>query len=392
MIEPTAAPAAAPTTDPNVVIAVTAAPEVVAATPLPAGPTARIILDPGANLQLRQYPNRDAFSLGLAPSGAVLLVNGRQGPAEFNVPGVPTPTLDPLVTPIPDPASLLAEDEDLFPADTWLNVIYITPDSGQVEAWVNAAFLDVRDARGNLQRLADLPTIPENRPGEARNTALTPPPTNRDLVVATVFNLDQAANLQIRRTPNTAGESLALVPNGTALELIGVNETREWAFVRYNPPEGGEVTGWASTIFLEYSFRNQPQTLDELFERERTEVIPDDRRGGVGAGTAGPVAPTRDPLRNVVVGEVTLNTGANLHLRRNPNSNSESLALIPSETRVLVTGRTDTSEWVEVEFEGQTGWVSSLYLSLTFNDLPYELQEVPVTVFTILPTATATPG
>jgi hypothetical protein len=393
MTEPTAVPqVVAPTTDPNVVVAATAAPQVVQATPLPAGPTARIILDPGANLQLRQYPSRDAFSLGLAPSGAVLLVNGRQGEAEFNIPGVASPTPDPLVTPIPDPASLLGEDEDLFPGDTWLNVIYITPDGGQIEAWVNAQFLDVRDDRGRLQRLADLPTIPENRAGEARDTAITPPPTARDFAVATVFNLDQAANLQIRRTPNTAGESLALVGNGTTMELLGVNETRDWAFVRYSPPEGGEVTGWASTIFLQYSFRNESQTLDELFERERTEVIPDDRRGAIGVGTSGPVAPTRDPLRNVVVGEVVLDAGANLHLRRNPNPNSESLALIPTGTQLLVQGRTDTNEWVQVEFEGQMGWVSSLYIVLTFNGASYDLLEVPVTVFSGLPTATATPG
>ncbi len=393
MIEPTAAAqvVAAPTADPNVVV-VTAAPQVVQATPLPAGPTARVILDPGANLQLRQYPNRDAFSLGLAPSGSVLLVNGRRGEAEFNIPGVPSPTPDPLVTPLPDPASLLAEDQDLVPADTWLNVIYITPDGGQIEAWVNAGFLDVRDTRGNRQRLADLPTVPENQPGVARDTAVTPPPIAREFVTATVFNLDQAANLQIRRTPNTAGESLALVSNGSTLELIGINETRDWAFVRYAPPEGGEVTGWSSTIFLQYSFRNESQTLDELLERERTEIIPDDRRGNVGAGTTGPVAPTRDPLRDVVVAEVALDPGANLHLRRNPNPNSESLALIPSGTQLLVQGRTDIGDWVQVEFEGQPGWISSQYAVLTFNGASFELNEVPVTVFTGLATPTATPG
>lgn len=388
MIEPTAvAQLVEQTPDPNVVL-VTAEPQVVAATPLPAGPTARVILDPGANLQLRQYPSRDAFSLGLAPSGTVLLVNGRQGEAVFNIPGVPSPTPDPLITPTPDPVELLEEGQDLVPADTWLNIIYITPDGGQITAWVNAAFLDVRDARGNRQRLADLPTIPENRAGESRNTAITPPPVARDFVIATVFNLAQGANLQIRRTPNTGGESLALISNGTTAELLGVNEARDWAFIRYNPPEGGEITGWASTIFLQYSFRNQPQTLDELFERERTVIIPDDRRGAIGAGTSAPVAPTRDPLRNVVVAEIVLDPGANLHLRRNPNPNSESLALMPAGTQLLVQGRTDTSEWVQVEFEGQTGWTSSRYLVLTFNGASFNLEDVPVTVFTLLPTET----
>ncbi|MBE0689421.1 MAG: DUF4397 domain-containing protein, partial [Anaerolineae bacterium] len=68
----------APTAEPQVVEAATPESQVVQptlapSTAAPSGPTARIILDPGANLQLRQYPDRDAFSLGLAPSGTVLI-------------------------------------------------------------------------------------------------------------------------------------------------------------------------------------------------------------------------------------------------------------------------------------------------------------------------------
>jgi uncharacterized protein YraI len=43
---------------------------------------------------------------------------------------------------------------------------------------------------------------------------------------------------------------------------------------------------------------------------------------------------------------------------------------------------------VQVEFEGQTGWTSSRYLVLTFNGASFNLEDVPVTVFTLLPTET----
>jgi hypothetical protein len=392
-IDATAIPQAA---DPNVVQAQpTVAPP--AATTAPAGPTARVILDPGANLQLRQYPTRDAFSLGLAPSGTTLNVIGRAGDPAPD-PGIATPTVDPLITPTVDPITELPEDQDLVPADTWLNVDYLTPDGGVINAWVNAQFLDVRDPRGNLQRLADLPTVPSNQPGEARDTAVTPPPLPENVVIATVVGLDAGVNLQIRRTPETTGESLALVPNDTALELVGMIETeaRDWAFVRYTAPDGSSVTGWVAARFLVYSFRGNSTDLETLDSQGRLPTVPPDRRGALGAGVAGPVAPTQDPLRNAVVGTISLDQGANLHLRRSPDANSESLALMPSGTQLLVTGRTDTNEWVEVEFEGQVGYTSARYVTLTFNGTPYDLNQVPITVDTGLgiatPTATATPG
>lgn len=393
VIDATAVPLAA---DPNVVLAQpTVAPP--AATTAPAGPTARVILDPGANLQLRQYPNRDAFSLGLAPSGTTLNVIGRVGDPAPD-PAIAVPTLDPVITPTVDPISELPEDQDLVAADTWLNVEYLTPDGGVINAWVNAQFLDVRDARGRLQRLADLPTVPSNQAGEARDTAVTPPPLPENVVVATVVGLDAGVNLQIRRTPETTGESLALVPNDTALELVGMIETeaQDWAFVRYTAPDGSSVTGWVATRFLIYSFRGNRTDLETLDSQGRLPTVPPDRRGALGAGVAGPVAPTQDPLRNAVVGTISLDQGANLHLRRSPDANSESLALMPSGTHLLVTGRTDTNEWVEVEFEGQVGYTSARYVTLTFNGTPYDLNQVPITVDTGLgiatPTATATPG
>ncbi|MCA9909704.1 MAG: DUF4397 domain-containing protein [Anaerolineae bacterium] len=389
-----------PTAEPQVVepVAPASDSEVVQATPPPAataapsGPTGRIILDPGANLQLRQYPSRDAFSLGLAPSGTVLIVNGREGAPVF-LPDVATPTLAPEATEFVDPATLLEADADLAPGDTWLNVDYIAPDGGTINAWVNAQFLDVRDARGRKQRLADLPLVPNNQAGEARNTAVTPPPLPENIVQAIVLGLDAGVNLQIRRTPSTSGESLALVPNDTVMELLGVNEAREWAFVRYVQPEGGIVRGWVSTRFLRYTFRDRSIDYEEMETRELLNIIEDTQRGDMLSGAAGPIAPTQNPLRDVVVGTIQLNAGANLHLRRNPNANSESLALMPDGTQLIVSGRTDTAEWVQVEFEGQVGWTSSRYLSYTFNGASYDLQAIPVTVMLgITPTPEVTPS
>lgn len=279
-IEPALAPTeavAASTTDPNIALptatqAAQVQPPVAQTTAT--GPTARIVLNPGANLQLRQYPSAEALSLGLAPSGTVLQVLGRDGaevPPDFFTP-TPTPQGAATPTPFIDPVTLLGEDEDLDPFETWLYVIYSTPDGGQITAWVNALYIELRDERGLRLALRDLPTVPRNRFGEQR-------------------------------------------------------------------------------------------------------------------GAAAGIAPTANPLRNVNVAIVQgLQEGANLHLRRRPNSQSESLALIPNGTQMIVSGRTVAGDWLEVEYEGQIGWVSVPFVRVTYND-----DAVDVTTIEILATPTVTP-
>jgi SH3-like domain-containing protein len=363
----------------------------------PAGPTARVVLDPGANLQLRQYPSANALSLGLAPSGTILRVNGRRG-----APALPEgATPDPNATAFLDPATLVPEDGDLVPEETWLYVTYSTPDGGAIDAWINSLYVDLRDEDGDRMRLADLPTVPENLPGEARSTDITPPPIPEDRVVARIFNLDTGVNLNIRRTADTTGEVLDRVGNGTLTEFLGLKETGDWMFVRYSPAGGGTITGWVNATYVELLFNDQPITLEELEARELLVIAPDDERGEVRGDVGGVLLPTVDPLRDAVVAEVAIDPGANLHLRRTPDSNAESLALIPSATLLIVSGRTGESNWLQVEFEGVEGWVSSAYVRLTFNGAPFELANVPAlttpvpttpTPVPAAPTATETPA
>lgn len=276
-VEPTIAPTE-PEPVPTEEAATTATPQVSAAlptaTPSTANvPTAVVVLDPGANLHVRQYPSTDAFSLARAPAGTVLEVIGRQGAPELE----PEETPDPEATPYVDPAWLLtSDDEDLIPAETWLYVIYRQVEGGEVEGWVNALYLDVSDGRGRPQRIALLPTVPENRPGEARQTTGQPAPTSTPIAFDTVL----------------------------------------------------------ATVLL-------------------------------------------DP-------------GVNLHLRRHPDASAESLALIPSNAQVTVTGRTESGEWLQAIYEGQEGWIAAQYVTLTFNGTPYRSSDLTV-ISSPTPTSTPTP-
>lgn len=349
------------------------------AAPIGSLPTARPLVDPGVNIQLRQYPNPDSLSLGLAPSDATLIVNGRMG-GEAALPGQQP---DPNATPFVDPATLLEGNQDLSPEQTWLNVTYQTPDGGSITAWVNAQFLSVSDAAGRPVRLASLPLIPMNQPGEAQNTGVTPPPVLVDRVAATVFNLDPGVNLNIRRVPSTDGEVLARVPNGTVMELLAVTEERDWAFVSYTPPEGGTITGWVNTLYVQYTLNGKPIDYEGMEAKELLVISDGTERGEVTAGVAPVARPTTDPLRDAIVATVVLDAGSNLNLRRNPNANAEVLLQIPSGSQAVVTGRSGDGNWLQVTFEGAEGWIAARtetasFVRLSLNGKPIDVKDVPI--------------
>lgn len=369
---------------------------IVTAPTVPSLPTARVVLDPGANLQLREYPRADARSLGLAPSGTVFTVNGRVG--------APIDILTGDVIPLPDgtdwvdPVTLLTEpNQDLEAVDTWINVSLTTAD-GEVTAWVNALYVDLRNPRGERQLLRDLPTVPQNRPGSSTGTVVSTPVPPENFARAIVFNLDPGVGLNIRRTPDSAGEVLGRMEAGQNARLIGIGQSGDWAFVEFEPAEGGTISGWAGTLYLRYEYRGRSVTLDEVRALNLlTDVDEATRRGVVTAGAPPLVQPTQDPLRNVNVATVIgLDPGVSLNLRRTPSVDAEVLTQIPLGAQVRVLSRSGSEAWLEVEYDGLVGWVASLYTTLSFNGRPVNIADIPVnTTFnataTPTPTATAAP-
>lgn len=64
---------------------------------------------------------------------------------------------------------------------------------------------------------------------------------------------------------------------------------------------------------------------------------------------------------NVASGPLNFTANYILNLRSAPGENSQVLAQIPYLTTMGVQGRSADSQWVQVSFEGQTGWVSVEY-------------------------------
>ncbi len=338
------------------------------------GPYAIVDLDQSARLQLRQYPSSDALSLGLLPGRTELIVLGRRGLTEYYPGERPDLPID-LSDYAADPAAALYPVQDLRPADTWLFVMYQTEDGGALVGWVNALYLQVFDETGETQRLASLPMVRQNRAGNALN-AETRPSDLADHVTARVYRLNPDARLNMRMANNASSEILAQLPPNTALNLIGLDAQDEWAYVDYEAEEDKIYRGWVSAAYVQLLLNGEPvrpNTLRALNETVAPQVS-DRLRGSV--RSADPTGPTPIPppadMMTGIVGEVALDPGAMLHLRRQPDADAESLALIPAGTKVSINGITENREWLKTSYEEKDGWIATHYVALLLRGRLYQ--------------------
>ena len=295
-------------------------------------------LDEAANLHLRITPQESSQSMALLPNGTVLLLKG------------------------------LREEGD------WAFVEWEQEDGSSISGWVSTNFLQYR-LRGTvyttqlLLAAGHAPQIAADLSGYYKNTAGVIIVNHDDNVYAEITGLDEGANLHIRIAPNRNSESLFLLSVGTILEMIGVNESEDWAFVRYKGSDASAaVEGWASTDYLRFHYREGHFSVGTLLNLGRINTVDDSRRG-INHGLAKPT----DTTDRQVYAEITgLNSSANLHLRMAPNSRSESLSLIPAGSQLLLEGLHSNGLWAYVQYDAGeeqrfSGWVNTPYLSYRYR-------------------------
>ena len=333
-------------------------------------PYAIVEVDPDSALHIRQYPSSDAMSLGLLPAASDLLVLGRRAPADLDGYGLSLLPVD-LSDFTADPAAGLLPYQDLAAADTWLFVVYVTPDGGALYGWVNAFYLQVFDHNGESQRLASLAPVRQNQLGGATNTDIRPP-SLVDHISARVIGLDPGAYLNLRTGNGASTEVLTQVAADSVLGFIGLDSAEAWAFVRYESPQGNMVTGWASMDYIQLLLNGRPALAASLraLDASAAPILGDDVTGAIQPANPGDTNDADRPMSGIV-GEVNVNFDSALHLRRYPDATSESLALIPRGMRLHLDGVTESSGWYKVTYEGEGGWVAGDYLILSMNGRQY---------------------
>lgn len=216
----------------------------------------QVNLNPGVNLQCREYPSADARSLGLIPNNTLLEIAGYAAAAD---PEVETPYI-----PVPEESISIFESlprgsfneeglyqagdyEDLEFADVWLSALWSAPDGNVIDCWARADFLIltyqdefIRDLQTffDLEGL-DLPIpvirpVPYNyaaapvdvetavtSPDPVTLTPSTPVVDRRALPIVGIVDVVGNGNLQCREYPSPSARSLGLIQNATQLEVVG---------------------------------------------------------------------------------------------------------------------------------------------------------------------------
>lgn len=337
-------------------------------------PYAIVDLRPSERLHLREYPSSDALSLGLLPGESNVIVLGRRGLSEFYPGDAPELPLD-LSDYDADPAAALYPAQDLAPAETWLFIVYHGSDGSAHIGWVNAHYLQVFDETGGGQRLASLPMVRQNRAGASGNSDMQPP-SLADSVSVRVSDLNPGAMLNMRMANDADSEVITQLPSGAKLRLIGLDASETWVYVDY-PSESDEIIrGWVSAFYVQLLLNDEPvllgtlRALDETVAPTVSDLMRGGARGVEGAGPT-PIPPTDDMMEGIV-GDVRLDPGAMLHLRRQPSANAESLAGIPAGAKIPISGITQSAEWLKASYEDQDGWIAARYVALLLRGRLYQ--------------------
>lgn len=248
----------------------------------------------------------------------------------------------------------------------------------------------------------------------AQPTEAAPPATPAPLVTAApgpvaYVVLDPGANLHCRELPGADKRSLGLIPSGSTLIVLGrpgeplVPETGEatpeptpvveqvadlWLSVRWDPPSGGYLRCWVAVEYLRVEWRGR--LLDELDELLELPEVPFNEPGEAVDTDVAPPTPRFD----AAIATVNTQPGVSLQLRRNPRTDAESLALVPSQAQLEVLGYAEAPSeglvgqptdpnWLFVRYRQEdgsatVGWVSVQYVSLSRWGRPYAMTDLVV--------------
>ena len=170
-----------------------------------------------------------------------------------------------------------------------------------------------------------------------------------------VVTAETLFNLNIRNAPNLSATILDTLPAGTTVGFTGFTDaTGEWVQI----DAIGYPVGWVAAAFLS-NVPNGLQVAPAFASSAEAEDVDDD------------ASSEDEDVEDDSSSELVATTLANLNLREAPSLEADILDTLPAGTEVIFTGLIDESgQWVQVEVDGLTGWVASVFLS----DVPVDLE------------------
>ena len=156
------------------------------------------------------------------------------------------------------------------------------------------------------------------------------------LAQTAVAVVTEPEGVNLRGGPGTNFISLAVIPLGTELPVLGPKVNGDWVPVSYQ----GKL-GFVSDQFVELkAVASAPQPPVPM--------------------PAAPPSPTPAPAAQQQ--QMRVNSVDGVNLRAGPGLDQRVLTVIPHNARVTVVGRSADGKWAQITYSGQSGWVDTQYL------------------------------
>lgn len=191
-------------------------------------------------------------------------------------------------------------------------------------------------------------------------------------VVGDHTSLPIVAEFTPTATPEIVSESVqengldSVSPQVTAIRAVNVRSSPSIASARIgvlDPQVSAPITGKTADLeWLRVDFAGQEGWIAFFVVTVAGDL------DSVAVIVPSPAQPTEEVQVSASTVEVT--TRFNANLRQSPNRVSDLVVTVPYNTRLQAVARTQSSDWLFVEYEGQYGWlVTSLVVSPSGTDL-----------------------
>lgn len=171
-----------------------------------------------------------------------------------------------------------------------------------------------------------------------------PPPTHTPLPTTPTAGVIETAvtaavagttstQLNVRKEPSTASETLGIINQFTAVQVIGKDASGSWFQIIYAESEAGK--GWVRAEFVQVS--------------DASVEIP----------VLGSAAGSGSGLSGLVIQKVNVRSG--------PGINFESLGVLNPNDVIFITGKDPDGEWLQIEYASSAdgkGWAAVKYLQV----------------------------
>jgi len=172
-------------------------------------------------------------------------------------------------------------------------------------------------------------------------------PAFAQLAIALVTDPD---GVNLRGGPGTEYISLAVIPKGAELPILGAKLNGDWLPVSYQ----GRM-GFVNDEFIEI--------------KTATLTVPLTVPVAASVGTQA-LAPAPTPAPPPVPQQMRVSSPDGVNLRTGPGTDQRVLLVIPYAARVTLGLRSPDGRWGQVTLNGQSGWVDIQYLSAALDERP----------------------